>query len=252
MVRGLDIFRDHFKDYGQHYVLIGGTACMVAMEEVGIDFRATSDLDIVLCVEALDVDFVKIFWDFINNGKYQNQQKSTGRRLFYRFYDPVDTNYPKMLELFSRKPDALHYEGNGNLTPIPLDEEVSSLSAILLDDDYYSFIHARKQVVDGLSVVSPECLITLKARAWLDLTRRKDEGEDIHSNDIKKHKNDVFRLYPLLTPEHTINLPDSIKNDFRKFISKIESGEPVQLKDLMRTDDNLDNILTNLKTIYNL
>ena len=27
MVRGLDIFREHFKDFEQNYVIIGGTAC---------------------------------------------------------------------------------------------------------------------------------------------------------------------------------------------------------------------------------
>jgi hypothetical protein len=32
--------------------LIGGTACIVIMQEAGLDFRATKDLDIVLYVEA--------------------------------------------------------------------------------------------------------------------------------------------------------------------------------------------------------
>jgi hypothetical protein len=42
-----------------------------------------------------------------------------------------------MLELFSRTPDALHLSDEAHLTPIPVDEGQSSLSAILLDDGYY-------------------------------------------------------------------------------------------------------------------
>lgn len=48
MVKGLDIFRQHFAAVADQYVLIGGTAATLAMEEAGLDFRATKDLDIVL------------------------------------------------------------------------------------------------------------------------------------------------------------------------------------------------------------
>jgi len=107
MVRGLTIFREHFKDHNDKYVLIGGTACDILMENLGLHFRATKDLDIVLIVEALDSGFANILWDFIKNGKYKNIQKSTGKKLFYRFYDPEEKSYPYMLELFSRVPDFL-------------------------------------------------------------------------------------------------------------------------------------------------
>ncbi len=109
MVRGLDKFRDHFRGYEKNYVLIGGTASSLAMEEVGLEFRVTMDLDIVLCIEVLDADFVRVFWDFIRTGRYQNKQKSTGKNRFYRFYEPEDKDFPEMLELFSRIPDALAY-----------------------------------------------------------------------------------------------------------------------------------------------
>ena len=78
MVRGLDRFKDHFQGYEDNYVLIGGTASSLAMEEAGLRFRATVDLDIVLCVEALEADFVRKFWEFVRAGNYQNRQKSTG------------------------------------------------------------------------------------------------------------------------------------------------------------------------------
>jgi hypothetical protein len=151
MVRGLNKFKDHFQGYEDNYVLIGGTAGSIVMEEAGLQFRATVDLDIVLSVEALDADFVRKFWEFVRAGNYQNRQKSTGERQFYRFYGPEDGSFPEMLELFSKLPDALEYEGEGHLAPIPMGEEASSLSAILLDDSYYAFLHAGKQDLDGLT-----------------------------------------------------------------------------------------------------
>ncbi len=195
MVKGLALFKEHFRSYADRYVLIGGTACELAMEEVGLPFRATKDLDIVLCLEVLDRSFVEAFWEFVREGKYIVQQKSTGRQQFYRFKKPATEGYPFMLELFSRVPDMLRLANDSHLTPIPTEEEVASLSAILLDNNYYRFLHGGKKDSDGLSFVGPEHLIPLKARAWLDLTRRKEQGDAIDSKDIKKHKNDVFRLY---------------------------------------------------------
>lgn len=112
MVRGLEVFRAHFRSFGDRFVLIGGTACELAMTEVGLDFRATKDLDIVLWIEALDEPFVAAFWEFVHVGKYQVQQKSTGEPQFYRFQKPEDVDFPFMLELFSRKPDVLQIAEN--------------------------------------------------------------------------------------------------------------------------------------------
>jgi len=98
MVRGIDQFRAHFEGFNDRYVLIGGAACYLAMEEAGLDFRVTKDLDIVLCVEALDAEFVSVFWDFVKKGGYQNHQESTGKKLFYRFYKPdhPGRSFPKV------------------------------------------------------------------------------------------------------------------------------------------------------------
>ena len=48
MVRGLDLFRQFFAAHADQFVLIGGTAATLAMEEAGLAFRATKDLDVVL------------------------------------------------------------------------------------------------------------------------------------------------------------------------------------------------------------
>lgn len=42
MVNGLDKFRDTFRNFNDQYVIIGGTACDMAMEEAGLEFRVTN------------------------------------------------------------------------------------------------------------------------------------------------------------------------------------------------------------------
>lgn len=251
MVRGLDFFRDHFKAHEDKYVLIGGTACDIAMSRMGFDFRATKDLDIVLIVEALDTDFFNTFWDFVTKGKYKNKQKSTDRKQFYRFYDPEIKTFPYMLELFSRKPNVLNIPTGVHLTPIPIDEEVLSLSAILMERDYYDFIQNGKTIKDNLSVITEEYLIPLKARAYLDLSERKSEGESIDSKDIKKHKNDVFRLYQLLSPEKNIVLHKTIAKDMRLFMDTVIKESP-DLKNLGIKNTTIEEVIKNLKKIYSL
>lgn len=91
-----------------------------------------------------------------------------------------------MIELFARTDFKLK-EMNG-LTPIHIDDEVSSLSAILLNEDYYSILLSGKVVVHELSVLRPEYLILFKAKAFLDLSTRKEKGEHVDSRDIKNIK----------------------------------------------------------------
>lgn len=79
MVRGLDIFKKYFEQYPGNYVIIGGTACDILLDEAGLIPRTTKDIDIILVVEALSSDFVKQFWRFINNGKYQQREKSNDK-----------------------------------------------------------------------------------------------------------------------------------------------------------------------------
>ena len=53
MVRGLDIFKKYFEQYPENYVIIGGTACDIIIDEAGFIPRATKDIDIILIIEAL-------------------------------------------------------------------------------------------------------------------------------------------------------------------------------------------------------
>ena len=61
MIKGLDKFWEHFAGFADRYVLIGGAAADLVMNEAGVDFRVTKDFDIVLCVEALDTSAADAF-----------------------------------------------------------------------------------------------------------------------------------------------------------------------------------------------
>jgi len=67
IVSGADQVLRHHRQAAGHadqFVLIGGTAATLAMEEAGLEFRATKDLDIVLHIEALTPSFGEVFWNF--------------------------------------------------------------------------------------------------------------------------------------------------------------------------------------------
>ena len=186
MVKGIDTFRRYFAEYEEQYVLIGGAACDIVFESNDTVFRATRDLDMVLIVEALTPEFGEKFWEFIQDGRYRNKSTNGQKPQFYRFDKPEYDAYPKMIELFCRSNFELR-EMTG-ITPIHIDDEVSSLSAILLNDDYYRILLEGKVVRNGLSVLRPEYLILFKAKAFLDLKQRKDRGETVDSKNISKHK----------------------------------------------------------------
>jgi len=108
VVKGLDVFQNHFARYADQYVLIGGTAATLAMEEAGLEFRATKDLDIVLHIEALNAEFATAFWAFVEQGEYEIRHASkTGKPVLYRFQKPKNERFPAMLELFCRTPDGM-------------------------------------------------------------------------------------------------------------------------------------------------
>lgn len=171
MVRGLDTFRNYFKDFKEQYVLIGGAACDILFANNEGQFRATRDLDMVLIVEALTTEFGERFWDFIVEGKYQNKTTNTGTPQFYRFDKPENELYPKMIELFAKTNFEL--KSLNRLTPVHINDEVSSLSAILLNDNYYQILLSGKVIVQELSVLRPEYLLLFKAKAYLDLKEKK-------------------------------------------------------------------------------
>lgn len=231
MVAGIESFREWFRGHENQYVIIGGTACDLLMSDEGLDFRATKDIDLVLIVEAITPEFGKKFWEYVVHAGYEHRNKSTGQPQFYRFFHPHNSGYPFMVELFARRVDFIELPENAVLTPLPIDENVSSLSAILLDDDYYGVLRDGRTEVDGITVLDAGYLILFKVKAWLDLSGRKADGENVDSKNIRKHKNDIFRLSALLGQNTRITVTPQINRDMQAFIAAM-GQEAVDTKQL--------------------
>ena len=222
-INGLNKFREFFAQFENNYVLIGGTACAIIFDEVGEEFRATKDLDIVLIVENINDEFGRKLWGFIKSAEYE-VEFGQEKKCFYRFKNPKNNDFPKMIELFSRNqnislPEDIH------LIPIHVSDEISSLSAILLNDDYYKFMLAGKRVIDGISVLDEKYLIPFKAKAWCELIERKKQGEEGQSRHIKKHCKDISSLVRLLPADTKVELFGMVKKDMQSFVDDILTSE---------------------------
>jgi hypothetical protein len=249
MVDGLDKFANHFEAFTDNYVLIGGTACDLAMQLVGQSFRATKDFDIVLFLDQRRDEFVSRFWEFVRDGDYKTRQQADGRPQYYRFTDPASDEYPVMLELFSAIPSDVNYLGEGHLVPIPTSEEISSLSAILMDVDYATWIQESRTISNNVAFARPEHLIPLKALAWLDLRRRKAEGGQVDDRHIRKHKNDIFRLLTVVDPAYKPTIPSRILKDMTQFIESMRD-ESVDVKSLGLKGIAKEELLGQLREMY--
>lgn len=196
--RELDIFKNYFWDYKDQYVLIGGSATKLVLEDADLRARATKDLDIVLCAKALTREFVSKFWEFISAGGYEIKKRSNGGSVYYRFEKPTIEGFPYMIELLSERVEYFE-ETNQIVLPLVIDDDIVSLSAIILNQEYYDFLMDNKIEFDGIIIADERLLIPLKVSAYMDINRRREAGEQAKGDDIKKHKNDVIRLAVLLS-----------------------------------------------------
>ncbi|MBN2882682.1 MAG: hypothetical protein JXN10_04080, partial [Clostridia bacterium] len=154
-----------------------------------------------------------------------------------------------IIELFSKAPNNFNLDSENGLTPIHIDDSIISLSAILLSDDYYNLLLKRKRNLYGYSIIEIEVVILLKIKAWLDMKARKEAGEKIDSRNIKKHKNDVFRLLANVSPTAKIKASGEIQNDVSQFIQLIEEDKP-DLKNLGIRGTSFNDMLELLENIF--
>lgn len=145
-------------------------------------------------------------------------------------------------------------EQDGHIDPISAflslpDDEVSSLSAILLNDVYYQMLMDGRSEVEGLVILKPLYIIPFKAKAWLDLTDKMNKGVSVDEKDIRKHKNDIVRLAVVISGDDSVRFPEDVKADMEYFISQYEK-EPADLKNLRIRNITNAEIIIRLKDIY--
>lgn len=255
MVEGLNRFKDFFQGFEGSYILIGGTACERNLAEIDRNFRVTKDLDIILIAEGMTPAFIERFWQFVEEGKYEKREADQDAPTFYRFTNPQVAGFPFQLELFSKLPDVITLREGMRLTPVPVDGDQQSLSAILMNEDYYQFTLGNSRYIEGLHIASAPVLLCLKARAFLDLTERKAAGENIDSKNILKHRNDVFRLLAIIPPAFRQETPATIQEDLDRYITRLRAEQPL-MKEVMKNAGlgaaSLDSLLTIIEDVFGL
>ena len=99
--------------------------------------------------------------------------------------------------------------------------------------------------------MSTTCLIPFKAKAWLDLKEQKLKGKHVDSRNLKKHKNDIFRLVQLITPNTRKILSQEIAKDMKRFLLEV-ADEDVNLKSLHIKKFTKEEIIDILYKCYSL
>lgn len=220
--------------------------------------RATDDIDMILVVEKMTPEFGQRFWEFIDEGKYENLQRKREDKEpvteLFRFLEPKN-GFPVQIELLSKYPDVLGVPTGFHLTPIPVGEEIPSLSAILLDEEYYRHTIDSSIIEEGICIANPLSLLCLKVKAFLNLTEEKKINPNVRSADIKKHRDDVFKLLAMrIDPFTPVELSATMKDEMSVFINTMEESLPNQsLRDsLQRTDDDIRGFLGIMKEIFGI
>ena len=226
MVNGLEIFRARFQPFTGGITLIGGAACDEWFTAQGLEFRATRDLDIVEMVEELKPAFIAAMKAFIAEGHYEISERSAGVPILYRFTKPARKDFPYKLELCSRNHQNFDLAKGQKAIPISTQLDKHSLSALLLDDDYYGLVRTHHDLRDGLWVANATSLIPLKALAWENLAKLKADGEKVDSNNIVKHRNDVFRLAGTLPNTAGPELAPRIMAGLNRFVAAFPENSP--------------------------
>lgn len=196
------------------------------------------------------------FWAMIMDGEYVSHQNVEGdKKQYWRFKGPQANGFPEEIEIFSGKLELPFPLMDGaKFTPVPAYGDVPSLSAILMDQDYYDFLNANHSIRDDVKLANNHALICLKAKAWLDLRERKKNGENIDKKKIAKHKNDVFRLTVLLAPDTVIAVPGSIKTDLALFADEVQTELPegVLYKEMGMGVIKSEKVLALLRSVFGL
>lgn len=226
-MEGLEKFREAFAEFADNYVVIGGTACDIAMTGTVVRPRATHDIDMIVIAENITEAFGERLWQFVREAGYRPEKRKhiVGEPAKYELYRFLDgkVGYPEMIELLSRHPDVLGEPKGFVIEPLPLGDDTSSMSAIIMDDDFYHFTIEHSRLTDGIRHADPVALVALKAKAYLNLVADKQSGKHVNSKDIKKHRSDVLKNVVIIE-DSSVEVPAPIAACINEFVDSIRDN----------------------------
>lgn len=222
--------------FRSHYVVIGGVATVLTLQDRGLPARATKDVDMIIICQPESKFYMKRFWEFIKAGGYKlwkPDDVEDTHPCFYRFIKPDNMEFPVQVELFSKVPEYVEVPDDVKIVHIPMEGYTSSFSAIIMDEAYYDFAVGHSEIVGDIRILKPEALIVLKAVAFLENLRRKERGEVVDQRDIDKHKKDVYRLAYVFDGSERFEVSNTIKERLRDFVNEVEKS-PIDGKNMLR------------------
>jgi hypothetical protein len=124
-----------------------------------------------------------------------------------------------------------------------------------MDDDYYYYAIEHSREIEGVQVLDKDALIVLKAKAYLNNKKRKDEGQQVHQDDIDKHKKDIYRLSFLFSGEEYYDVSDEIKIALKNFIAELDT-DPISTKAIAKTmgvvEVSMQDFVQKMETLFQL
>ena len=212
---GLSHFQNYCKDFEEYYVVVGGFATIMLLDnELDRHGKATFDIDLVLLTTSSTAMSNRIK-EYITEGEYEIQKGDKDQYHYYRFVKPKKENFAKEIELFASNENDIKLDNNQRIIPIDPEESLYSLSAIMLDPEYFNMIKNNINRNLQAPCTNTQATIMLKMSAFYDLKNRNDRK-------WKKHRRDILKLVLLLTGEEEIKLVGRMTNDFNTFITHVE------------------------------
>lgn len=248
---GFDHFCNYLTGLENLYVIIGGGAASILMEDEGLEFRATKDVDLVVLSRSDELN-TRIL-SYVKDGGYITKEATEGSPRYYRFREPTKKDCPVLIEVFARNELNLDLQDGQYIIPIH-DDAVERLSAILLDDEYFEII--QKNLVtskSGIPLINALANICLKARAHRELFDRKAAGDkNIDEKSIQKHLKDIWRIAVVLTGDEEIILAGQPLKDVTSAIEKLDQFPENQFKQVMEKTPELrkESAMTALKKVF--
>ena len=198
-----------------HYVVVGGFATIMLLDkELEGHGRATFDIDLVL-LTINSVEISQRIKQYIKEGKYKVQIGEKNQYKYYRFVEPEEENFAKEIELFASNENDLELEDSQRIIPIDQEEGLYSLSAIMLDPEYFKMIKNNVDKSGRAPCTNTQATMMLKMSAFYDLKAKNDKK-------WKKHRRDILKLALILTGDEKIDLTGRMKEDFEVFIKHLD------------------------------
>ena len=242
-------FLSYLEKYNDNYVLIGGNACSIYLEERKILPRKTVDFDIVLCYQENNIKFEKTLIKVIEDGNYESKFKN-GKLTAYRFEHPKTPDFPSIIELFcSINRGSL--SKNKRFTKLNLVVNEEKASAMTITVEIFEYLVSNKITKDGLPIPNIYSLIVLKVYGYFENLRLYKEKQ-VHRNDVNKHRTDVILLLLSMQSNEIIphrDYPLSLSEYMNEFINVLSKASDV-LKNRKITSVKISDIVEKYKKIF--